>query len=151
MPRRRSLAVRRAGVAFLGATAAVVGQVITVMLFLQLTPTTQSSEMSASVAWVPLLAYTAALLWVAVGFYRRGTIPASSRLGSLLIAAAPFTAFGGGCGTADALSNGVGVFRAGVRLGVDTGACVAYLNGVLLVLGYGLLTARLWVQISEHE
>jgi hypothetical protein len=135
----------------LGATVVVVGQVLTVLLFLQLLPTGQSDEGLAPIAWVPLLAYTGALLWLASGLSRRVSTVAYSKFGMILIAVAPFTAFGGGCGTAEALSTGVGLFRSGVRLGVDAGSCVAYLNGVLVVLGYGLLTAGLWVQIGQRE
>jgi len=148
MLQRGPPAIRRAGLALVGTTVVVVGQMVAVAVSLSLTPATQSRGMSVLLAWVPLLAYTGALLWVTFVFQRE-SMPRNSRVGSLLLAAVPFTAFGGGCHTEAAVSTGVGLFRSGVRLGVDTGACLAYLNWVVMVLGAGLLTVGLWVQLGD--
>ncbi|MFC6737679.1 hypothetical protein ACFQEQ_15655, partial [Halolamina salina] len=51
-----------------------------------------------------------------------------------------------GCGLAD---RGAILFRSGVRIGVAVGDCVTFSNGALLVLGYGLLSAGLWLAADE--
>lgn len=142
-PRQRTRAV----VALVGATAVVSAELAGLVLSTRLSVATADGALPASVPPVPVLAVSVAAVGLFVAIHRQtdeGTRLTGS--GVALIVAAPVTAFGGGCGF---VADGTALFRSGVRLGVAVGPCVTYLNGALLVLGYGLLAAGLWLAAEE--
>jgi hypothetical protein len=97
--------------------------------------------------WAPLWAFSLGLLWLAVVFHRDSST-GLEWFGPLLVAAAPFTAFGGGCsglGSASVLN----LHRSGVRIAVESGGCSTYLNGAVLVLGAALLALGLWISLDD--
>jgi hypothetical protein len=132
-------------VAWTRATAVVAGLLGVVVACLWLFAHTRHSELPILVAWLPLLAYTGLLLVAARKKYRRAGTENPAWVGYLLVAAAPFTAYGGGCSVAGPLSPAAHLLRSGVRIGVELGegACLTYLNGALLVLGYAMLAVGL--------
>ena len=137
----------RAAVALVGATAIVAAELAGVALSTRLSVATADDALPASVPPVPILAVSAAAVGMVVVVRRHaGESRRLTGTGVALIVAAPVTAFGGGCGFG---GDGVGLFRSGVRLGVAVGPCVTFLNGALLVLGYGLLAAGLWIVAAE--
>ncbi|MEF8800717.1 MAG: hypothetical protein V5A38_07460 [Halolamina sp.] len=139
--RRPAASVRRVVLAWTRATAVVAGQLGVLVASLWLFAHTQRSELPLFVAWLPLLAFAGLLLVAARTKYRRAGRENPAWVGYLLVAAAPFTAFGGGCAVDGALPLGARLLRSGVRIGVELGdgACHTYLNGALLVLGYAML------------
>lgn len=147
MLRRGSPTARRAGVAVGGAAAVVAVQLGVVLLSLRLSARAVDGELPEAVVWLPLWAFSLGLVWLAMVFQR----DASTRLewfGPLLVAAAPFTAFGGGCGTLVG-TPAVALHWSGVRLAVGSGGCSTHLNGVVLGVGAALLALGLWVSLGE--
>lgn len=116
-------AARTVVLVWLRATAVVAGQIAVLTAFLWLSALTSTGGIAGVVTWLSLLGFAGWLFVAARGQYRRSGRENPTWMGYLLVAAAPFTAFGGGCA-------------------VD-GACHAYLNGALLVLGYALLAVGL--------
>jgi hypothetical protein len=144
MSRRGWSPVRRAALAWLRATAVVLGQVTVLVLSLWLVATARTTAVPEFVAWLPLLAFTVGLLAAARNQYRRSSGGNPAWAGYLLVAAAPFTAFGGGCAVEATFPTGARLIRSGVLLGIELGGgCHTYLNGALLVLGYALLAVGL--------
>lgn len=137
--------VRRVVVAWARATAVVAAQIAVLAAFLWLVARTTAGTLPNVVAWLPLVGFAGLLLVAARGQYRRSGGENPAWVGYLLVAAAPFTAFGGGCTVEGQLPPGVRLLRSGVRVGVEfgDGACHTYLNGALLVLGYLFLAVGL--------
>lgn len=127
----------------MGATAVVGAELAALVLSVRLTAAAVDGWVPASASPVPVAGVAVAATGLTVAVRQRGadgtTLVAS---GVALIVAAPFTAFGGGCGVR---GDGVFLFRSGVRIGVAVAECVTFLNGALLVLGYALLAAGLWL------
>ena len=146
MPRKAGLSAQ-ATVAIGVATAVVVAELAAIALSVGLAAAAADGAVPSSVSALPLVAVSLAAVGVAVGVRRRADDTASLAVsGVALIVAAPVTAFGGGCGVA---GGGVSVFRSGVRIGVGVGDCVTFSNGALLVLGYALLSAGLWLAADD--
>lgn len=136
----------RVVVAITGATVVVAAELAALVLSTRLSVATVEGAVPASVPAVPVLGVSAAAVGLALAVHSR--LGEGARLtgsGAALVVAAPVTAFGGGCAH---VSEGVALFRSGVRIGVAVGPCVTYLNGALLVLGYGLLAAGLWLAVE---
>ncbi|WP_435116958.1 hypothetical protein [Halolamina sp. C58] len=137
-----------AALALAGATAVVLAELAALALSVRLAAAAVDGWLPASASTLPVVAVAAAAGGLTVVVARhadRGV--KSTAAGAVLIAAAPVTAFGGGCGF---VGDGVSLFRSGVRLGVAVPPCVTFLNGALLVLGYGLLAAGLWFAVAER-
>ncbi|MBP1985656.1 hypothetical protein [Halolamina salifodinae] len=137
----------RAVVALVGATAVVSAELAGLALSTRLSVATADGALPGSVPPVPVLAVSVAAIGTVVAVHRHTS--EGKRLtgsGAALIVIAPVTAFGGGCGFA---GGGVTMFRSGVRLAVAVGECVTFFNGALLVLGYALLAAGLWLAAEE--
>lgn len=132
-------------VAWARATAVIVGQLVVVALFLLLFGQTVSGSIPVGVAWLPLFGFAGLLLIAARGQYHRTGGENPAWIGYMLIAVAPFTAFGGTCTPDGAFPAGARLIQSGVRIGVElgNGTCHTYLNGALLVLGYALLAVGL--------
>jgi hypothetical protein len=138
--------VRRAGVAA-GGAAAVVGAQAGVALFsLWLFSRSLDGSLPDVVVWGPLLAFSLGLVWLAAVF-RQDASTGLEWLGPLLVAAAPFTAFGGGCHGSASVSS-LALRLSGVRIAIDSGGCSTYLNGALLVVGATLLAVGLWESLD---
>lgn len=137
--------VRRVLVAWARATAVVAGQITVLAAFLWLYARTTAGMLPNVIAWLPLVGFAGLLLIAALGQYRQSDGENPAWVGYLLVAAAPFTAFGGGCSVDGGLPPSVRLLRSGVRVGVElgNGACHTYLNGALLVLGYAMLAIGL--------
>ena len=137
----------RVSVAFAGATAVAAAELGALALSVRLSAAAVHGAVPAPVSSLPVATVTVAAVGFAVAVHRRADDDAPFAIsGVALIVAAPVTAFGGGCRFA---GHGVAVFRSGVRIGVGFGDCVSYLNGALLVLGYVLLSAGLWLVADE--
>lgn len=133
----------RATVAVLGATAVVVAELAALALSTRLSVATLHGSVPAATTPIPVVTVSVVAVGLAVAVHRRavdGTRATGS--GVALIVAAPVTAFGGGCTFA---REGITLFRSGVRIGVAVGPCVTFFNGALLVVGYGLFAAGLWL------
>ncbi len=129
--------------AFAGATAVVAAEFAALALSVRLSGGTVEGVVPASVPHIPIVVVSAVALGFAVGVRRRTDDGAPLAVsGVLLVVASPMAAFGGGCGV---VGGGAPLFRSGVRIGVAVGGCVTYLNGALVVLGYGLLSVGLWL------
>ena len=138
-----------AAVALAGATAVVAAELAALALSVRLTAAAVDGWLPASASVLPVIVIAAVAVGLTVVVARRadrGAEPTAT--GAVLIAAAPVTAFGGGCGPAGAPA---ALFRSGVRIGVAADGCVTFLNGALLVLGYGLLAAGLWIAVGSRE
>ncbi|WP_053947474.1 hypothetical protein [Halolamina sediminis] len=134
----------RVTLAFVGATAVVAAELAAIALSVGLSAAAVGPD---SASPLPVAAVSLAAVGLVLAVRRRAGEKASLAVsGVVLVVAAPVTAFGGGCGLAD---RGVGVFRSGVRIGVTVGDCVTFSNGALLVLGYALLSAGLWLAADE--
>lgn len=129
--------------ALAGATAIVAAEFAALALSVRLSAATLDGLVPTSVPSIPVVTVSLVVLGFAIGVRRRveGGAPLAVS-GVVLVVASPVTAFGGGCGVAD---GGAPLFRSGVRIGVAAGDCVTYLNGALVVLGYGLLSVGLWL------
>lgn len=138
-------AARKVVLAWLRATVVVAGQLVVLVAFLWLFARTATDGIPGTVAWLPVVGFAGWLLVAAREQYRRAGRENPAWIGYLLVAAAPFTAFGGGCAVDGPLPPGPRLLRSGVRIGVELGdgACYTYLNGALLVLGYALLAVGL--------
>jgi len=135
----------RAAVALVGATAVVAAELLALSLSVRLAATGVDGGPPASS--LPVVVVSVAAAGGAVAVRRRTDGSATFVVsGVALILAAPVTAFGGGCGVGADPSE---LFRSGVRVGIAAGGCVTFLNGALLVLGYGLLSAGLWLAAEE--
>ena len=147
MSRRPPPTVRRTGAAVGGAVAIVATQLGVVVLSLRLFSHTANGGEPERMLWAPVWAFSLALLWLAMVLHRDSST-GLEWFGPLLVAAAPFTAFGGGCsglGSASVLD----LHRSGVRIAVESGGCSTYLNGAVLVLGAALLALGLWVSLDD--
>lgn len=138
-------AARTVVLVWLRATAVVAGQIAVLAAFLWLSALTSTEGVAGGIAWLPLLGFAGWLLVAAREQYRGTGRENPTWMGYLLVAAAPFTAFGGGCAVDGSLPSGARLLQSGVRIGVELGdgACHTYLNGALLVLGYALLAVGL--------
>ncbi|NHX35553.1 MULTISPECIES: hypothetical protein [Halolamina] len=135
----------RIGVALAGATVIVVAELLALSLSVRLTAAGVDGAVPASS--LPVVAVSVAATGLAVAVWRRTEGGATFAVsGVALIVAAPITAFGGGCGVR---TGNPGVFRSGVRIGIAADGCVTFINGALLVLGYALLSAGLWLVADE--
>lgn len=132
--------------ALAGATAVVAAELAAIALSVRLSAAAVDGVVPASTPPLPLVVVGLAAAGFAVGVRRRAAdaVPLAAG-GVALIVAAPFTAFGGGCGMT---TGGLTVFRSGVRIGIGVDSCVAFSNGALLVVGYGLLSAGLWLAVD---
>lgn len=139
------LLVRQVLAAWARATAILAGQIVVLALYLLLFARTVSGAIPVVIAWLPLFVFAGLLLVAARGQYRHSGGENPAWMGYVLVAAAPFTAFGGACTSDGAISAGARLIQSGVRIGVElgNGACQTYLNGALLVLGYALLAVGL--------
>ncbi|MFB6219940.1 MAG: hypothetical protein ABEH90_00755 [Halolamina sp.] len=144
---RGGSAPRWVALAWARATAVVVGQIAVLLVFLWSVAHTGNGALPEYLAWLPLLAFTGLLLMAARRHYRRSEGENPAWAGYVLVAAAPFTAFGGECAVETTFPTGARLVRSGVRLGVELGGgdCHTYLNGALLVLGYAMLGIGLLV------
>lgn len=134
-------------IALVGATAVVSAELAGLALSTRLSVATADGALPASVPPVPVVAVSVAAVGMVVVIQRQtGEGKRLTGTGVALIVLAPVTAFGGGCRF---VADGVALFRSGVRLGIAVGPCVTYLNGALLVLGYGLLAAGLWLAAAK--
>lgn len=129
----------------------LVAQFAMLYLFLYLFQLAMFRGLDGVVPWVVQGGFTGLLVGGAIAAIRREK-PAGLLLGAglLLLAAAPFTAFGGGC----EVTANTNTFRPlphfvwrGVGIGFETPneACSTYLNGILLGVGYVLIARGLWV------
>jgi hypothetical protein len=133
----------RLALALAGATAVVAAEFAALALSTRLSAAALAGVVPASVPSIPVVAVSVGALGFVVGVRRRVDDGAPLALsGAVLVVAAPVTAFGGGCGVA---GGSAPLFRSGVRIGIAVGNCVTYLNGALVVLGYGLLSVGLWL------
>lgn len=135
----------RAALALAGATAVVAAELLAVSASVRLAAS--GVDGAGPVSSLPVVAVSVGTTALAVAMWRQtdGGTPFTV-WGMVLILAAPVTAFGGDCGA------GVGdpeIFRSGVRIGIAADGCVTFLNGALLVVGYGLLAAGLWLVVDE--
>lgn len=135
----------RVAVALVGATVVVAAELLALSLSVRLAAA--GVDDSVASASLPVVAVSVAAAGLAVAVWRRTDGHATFAVsGVALIVAAPVTAFGGGCG---ATTGGHTMFRSGVRIGIAADGCVTFLNGALLVLGYALLSAGLWLVADE--
>ncbi|GAB7095597.1 hypothetical protein JCM30237_27510 [Halolamina litorea] len=133
----------RAAVAVLAGSTVVGAELAALTLSTRLSVATLEGTIPTTLSALPVVAVSAAAVGLVVGVRRHeadGVWFVGSGVG--LIVAAPVTAFGGGCAF---VHEGVGLFRSGVRIGIAVEQCVTFLNGALLVLGYGLLVGGLWL------
>ena len=129
--------------AIAGATAIVAAEFAALALSVRLSGAAVDGALPASVPSIPVVTVSVVAMGLAVGLRRHVDDGAPLALsGVVLVVAAPVTAFGGGCGVA---GGSAPLFRSGVRIGIAVGDCVTYLNGALVVLGYGLLSVGLWL------
>jgi hypothetical protein len=126
-------------------------QFVVLYLFLYLFQLVTYRGVPGMVPWLLLGGFTVLLVGLAAGALRRGG-PSGLLVGTglLLVAAAPFAAFGGGCevaGGAGLLGSLPHLVWRGVGVGIETanGACDAYLNALLLGVGYAFLAAGAWL------
>lgn len=147
MPRRPPPTVRRVGTAVGGTAAVVAAQLVAALLSLRLVSLSVSGVLPDSVLWAPLWGFSLALVWLAVVFHRDSST-GLEWFGPLLVAAAPFTAFGGGCRGLEGASE-FGLRQSGVRIAVESWGCATYLNGAVLVVGTALLAGGLWASIGD--
>ena len=147
MLERAPAIVRRAGLAVGGAAAVAAAQVAIAMGSLAVFSQAGSGTLSYRLTWLPLMVFSFALVISAVALRRRA--PTVGWVGPLLVATAPFTAFGGGCLTLTSAGSGVTLRLSGVRIVVGTGGCATYLNGAVLVVGAGLVGVALWSAVEE--
>lgn len=137
----------RVTLALVGATAFVAAELAALALSVGLSAAAVRGTVPGAAPPLPVVAVSLVAVGLVFAVRRRAGEKASLAVsGVVLIVAAPFTAFGGGCGLAD---RGVTMFRSGVRIGVAVGDCVTFSNGALLVMGYGLLSAGLWLAADE--
>jgi len=137
----------RATVAVVGATAVVVAELAALALSTRLSVATLDGSVPAAATPIPVVAVSVAAVGLAVAVHHRiGDGARITGSGVALIVAAPVTAFGGGC---TFTREGFTLFRSGVRIGVAVGPCVTFFNGALLVVGYGLLAAGLWLAAGQ--
>lgn len=133
--------------ALLGATAVVAAELAALAFSVRLSVAAVDGLVPATFSAVPVGAVSVAAAGVAIIVKQRGVHGAGlTASGVVLIAAAPVTAFGGSCGIT---SDGMTMFRSGVRVGIAVEQCVVFLNGALLILGYGLLAAGLWLAAEQ--
>lgn len=140
--------VRRAVLAIGGAAAVAAAQVAIALGSLALFSAAGGGTLSYRLTWLPLMAFSLVLVTSAVALRRRRA-PTVGWVGPVLVATAPFTAFGGGCLTLASARSGVTLRLSGVRIVVGTGGCATYLNGAVLVVGAGLVGISLWSVVEN--
>ena len=135
----------RVAVALVSATVVVAAELLALSASVRLAAAGVDGAVATS--RLPVVVVSLAASWLAVVLWRRtGRGAGFAVSGVALIVAAPATAFGGGCGL---VPDGLGMFRSGVRIGIAADSCVTFLNGALLVVGYALLAAGLWLVVDE--
>lgn len=129
----------------------LVVQFAVLYLFLYLFQLATYRGLDGAVPFVVQGAFTALLVVSAIAMIRREQ-PAGLLLGAglLLLAAAPFTVFKGGCevaATSQLVRPLPHLIWRGIGIGIETAnnACSAYLNGILVGIGYVLLAWGLWL------
>lgn len=135
----------RAALALAGATAVVTAELLAVSTSVRLAAAGVDGAGPVSSLPVVVVSLGTTALAAAVWRQTEGGAPFAV-WGMVLILAAPVTAFGGGC---DRMGGALEVFRSGVRIGIAADGCVTFLNGALLVVGYALLAAGLWLVVDE--